>query len=162
LAVTQPQASISQEITYMTNRGVDIKNRKQRGEWAEMCFMARAAAHGLCVAKPYGDSARYDFAIEYQGRFLRVQVKSTKYKRFGSYICHTTSNQPYRANQIDFIAAYVIPLDVWYILPTAALQGKAMVCLSPLRKTSKYGRYREAWDLLRAKPAKSRAAASGR
>ena len=111
----------------MTNRGVDIKNRKQRGEWAEMCFMARAAAHGLCVAKPYGDSARYDFAIEYQGRFLRVQVKSTKYMRFGSYICHTTSNQPYRASQIDFIAAYVIPLDVWYILPTAALQGKAMV-----------------------------------
>jgi len=80
---------------------------------------------------PYGDSARYDFAIEYQGRFLRVQVKSTKYKRFGSYICHTTSNQPYRANQIDFIAAYVIPLDVWYILPTAALQGKAMVCSHP-------------------------------
>jgi hypothetical protein len=162
LPVTQPQTSISQEITFMTNRGIDIKNRKQRGEWAEMCFMARAAAHGLCVAKPYGDSARYDFAIEYQGRFLRVQVKSTKYMRFGSYICHTTSNQPYRANQIDFIAAYVIPLDVWYILPTAALQGKAMVCLSPHRKTSKYGRYREAWHLLRAKPSKSRAAKAGR
>ncbi len=62
----------------MTNRGVDIKNPKQRGEWAEMCFMARAAAHGLCVTKPYGDSAHYDFAIEHQGHFLRVQVKSTK------------------------------------------------------------------------------------
>jgi len=88
----------------MTNRGIDIKNRKQRGEWAEMCFMARAAAHGLCVSKPYGDSARYDFAIEHHGHFLRVQVKSTKYMRFGSYICHTTSTQPYRANQIDFFA----------------------------------------------------------
>jgi hypothetical protein len=78
----------------MTNRGMDIKNRKQRGEWAEMCFMARAAAHGLCVAKPYGDSARYDFAIEHQGRFLRVQLKSTKYMRFGSYICHSTFDGP--------------------------------------------------------------------
>jgi PD-(D/E)XK endonuclease len=64
---------------YMTNRGINIKNRKQRGEWAEMCFMARAATHGLCVAKPYGDSARFDFAIEHHGHFLRVQVKSTKY-----------------------------------------------------------------------------------
>ena len=147
----------------MTNRGVDIKNRKQRGEWAEMCFMARAAAHGLCVAKPYGDSAPYDFAIEYQGRFLRVQVKSTKYKRFGCYICrvHTTS-RPYRADQIDFVAAYVIPLDVWYMLPASAFQRKTQVCLSPHRKTSKYGRYREAWDLLKAKSSKSRAAAAGR
>jgi hypothetical protein len=146
----------------MTNRGIDIKNRKQRGEWAEMCFMARAAAHGLCVAKPYGDSARYDFAIEHEGHFLRVQVKSTKYMRFGSYICHTTSTQPYRANQIDFFAAYVIPADAWYILPASALQGKAMVCFSPHRKTSKYGRYREAWHLLRAKPSKPRAARVGR
>jgi hypothetical protein len=162
LAVSPITTSVSQEITYMTNRGVDIKNRKQRGEWAEMCFMAQAAAHGLCVAKPYGDSASYDLAIEYQGRFLRVQVKSTKYMRFGCYICHTASNQPYRANQIDFIAAYVIPLGVWYILPAAALQGKHMICLSPHRKNSKYGRYREAWHLLRDKPSKSRAAKAGR
>ena len=147
----------------MTNRGIDIKNRKKRGEWAEMCFMARAAAHGLCVAKPYGDSTRYDFAIEHQGHFLRVQVKSTKYMRFGSYICrvHTTS-RPYRADQIDFVAAYVIPADAWYILPAGAFQKKTQVCLSPHRKTSKYGRYREAWHLLRAKPSKSHATRSGR
>jgi hypothetical protein len=80
----------------------------------------------------------------------------------GSYICHTTSTAHYRANQIDFIAASVIPADVWYILPAAALQGKHMICLSPHRKTSKYRRYREAWHLLRAKPAKARKAASGR
>jgi hypothetical protein len=157
------QTSIFQEITFMTNRGIDIKNRKQRGEWAEMCFMARAAAHGLCVSKPYGDSARYDFAIEHQGHFQRVQVKSTKYMRFGSYICRVySSSRPYSANQIEFVAAYVIPADAWYILPAAAFQSKAMVCLSPHRKTSKYGRYREAWHLLRAKPSKSHAARAGR
>jgi hypothetical protein len=126
--------------------------------------MARAAAHGLCVTKPYGDSAHYDFAIEYQGHFLRVQVKSTKYMRCGSYfICHVnTTNRPYRSNQIDFIAAYVIPLDVWYIIPGDALRGKSQICLSPHRKISKYGRYREAWHLLRGKPQKSRAARAGR
>src|SRR5579863_4523833 len=101
--------------------------------------MAGAAEHGLCITKPWGEMAHYDFAIEHQGRFLRVQVKSTKYKRFGSYICRTTStSRPYRANQIDFVAAYVIPLDVWYMLPDSAFQGKAAVCLSPHRKNSKY------------------------
>jgi hypothetical protein len=147
----------------MTNRGIDIKHPKQRGEWAELRFMARAAEHGLCITKPWGEMAHYDFAIEHQGRFLRVQVKSTKYKRFGSYICRTTStSRPYRANQIDFVAAYIIPLDLWYIIPVRAFRGKPNIYLSPHLKVSKYGRYREAWHLLRAKPPKSRAASAGR
>ena len=147
----------------MINRGIDIKNRKQRGEWAEMCFMAQAAAHGLCVSKPYGDSAQYDFAIEHEGHFLRVQVKSTKYMRFGSYICRVhSSSRPYRPGQIDFVAAYVIPTNTWYIIPAAALHGQVQVCLSPHCLTAKYECYREAWHLLYAKPAKSRTATAGR
>ena len=61
----------------MNNRKRVIKNHKKRGEWAELRFMARAAEHGFHVTKPWGDSARYDFAIDHRGRFLRVQVKST-------------------------------------------------------------------------------------
>jgi PD-(D/E)XK endonuclease len=147
----------------MTNRGMDIKNPKQRGEWAEMCFMARAAAHGLCVTKPYGDSAQYDFIIEHQGHFLRVQVKSTKRKRKDHYCCNVlTSCKPYKLSQIDFVAAYVIPLDIWYIIPVRAFCGRWYIHLSPDLKSSKYGQYREAWDLLRAKPPRSRAAGAGR
>ncbi len=151
-----------QESIFMTNRGIDIKNRKQRGEWAELRFMARAAEHGLSITKPWGDSARYDFATEHRGHFLRVQVKSTKFMRSNSYICHTNSTSGrYSATQIDFVAAYVIPADAWYIIPVHVFQRQDGVCLSPHRKTSKYGRYREAWHLLRAQPAKSRAAAAG-
>ena len=147
----------------MKNRGIDIKNPKQRGEWAEMCFMARAAAHGLCVTKPYGDSAHYDFAIEYQGRFLRVQVKSTMRKRKDHYCCNViTSRKPYKKGQIDFVAAYVIPLDVWYIITAHAFRGRWYISLSPHLNKSKYGRYREAWHLLRAKTPKSRAAKAAR
>src|SRR5438552_12970322 len=53
------------------------RHPKRRGEWVELQFMARAAAHGLTVSKPWGDSARYDFIVEQRGRFRRVQVKST-------------------------------------------------------------------------------------
>jgi hypothetical protein len=163
LAVTQPQTSISQEITFMKNRGIDIKHPKQRGEWAELRFMARAAEHGLCITKPWGEMSHYDFAIEYEGRFVRVQVKSTMYKRQGTYVCNVLANNgPYAANQIDFVAAYVIPEDVWYIIPAHIFQRQCHVHLSPHLKRSKYERYREAWHLLRAKPSKSRAAKAGR
>jgi len=149
----------------MTNRGIDIKHPKQRGEWAELRFMARAAEHGLCITKPRGEMAHYDFAIEHQGRFLRVQVKSTKHqrKRQRCYLCNVHGwNGPYGANQIDFVAAYIIPLDLWYIIPVRAFRGKPNIYLSPHLKVSKYGRYREAWHLLRAKPPKSHAASAGR
>jgi hypothetical protein len=54
----------------MTGRGADIKNHKMRREWAELRFMARAAEFGLIVTKPWGDSARYDFAVEKKQRNL--------------------------------------------------------------------------------------------
>jgi hypothetical protein len=139
----------------MTNRGIDIKHPKQRGEWAELRFMTRAAEHGLSITKPWGEMAHYDFAIEHKGHFLRVQVKSTMYKRRHSYLCNVRgSNGPYGANQIDFVAAYLIPADLWYIIPAYAFRGKPHVYLSPHLKVSQYGRYQEAWHLLRAKPQK--------
>ncbi len=131
------------------NQGIDIQHPKQRGEWAELCFMVRAAEHGLAVSKPWGDSAPYDFAVEHGGRFVRVQVKCTMYKRDNSYKCHVTRNGvPYTSAQMDFIAAYVIPADCWYIIPAAVVAGQSHVMLSPHREESRYSRYREAWDLL--------------
>jgi len=138
----------------MTNQGIDIQHPKARGEWAELRFMARAAEHGLCITKPWGDMARYDFAVEHNGRFLRVQVKCTKYKRGHSYKCNVTSNGvPYTTNQLDFIAAYVIPADAWYIIPTEATNHQEQILLSPHRQNSKYDRYKEAWHLLCGEPA---------
>ena len=68
----------------MTKPRVKIKHCKRRGEWAEMRFMAMAAENGLEVTKPFGDTAHYDFAVEHQGKFARVQVKSTVAKCGGA------------------------------------------------------------------------------
>jgi hypothetical protein len=52
--------------------------------------------------------------------------------------------------EIDFVAAYVIMLDLWYIIPAAVVQKrKGHIWLAPLRRRSKYERYLEAWHLLR-------------
>jgi hypothetical protein len=133
----------------MKTSATPIKNHKLRGEWAEMRFMTRAAEHGIMVSKPWGDSAPYDFMIEHNGRVLRVQVKSTDCKRDNCFKCHVASNGvPYPKDRLDFIAAYVIPADVWYIIPVAIVGTQTHLLLAPHRKNSKYGRYKEAWRLL--------------
>ena len=136
--------------------GINIQHAKLRGEWAELLFMARAAEHGLAIVRPWGDSAAYDVGLvlaakpEARPLFLRVQVKSTKCKHGNSYQCQVASNGvPYRLADLDFIAAYVIPVAAWYIIPIAATNHQPVVLLSPHRPKSKYAKYQEAWHLLR-------------
>jgi hypothetical protein len=45
-----------------------ITDKKLRGEWAELCFMVRAAEHGLQLSKPWGEMRSYDFVV---GRLRR-------------------------------------------------------------------------------------------
>ncbi len=82
--------------------------------------------------------------------FLRIQIKSTQCKRGDAYKCHVDSNGvPYLLNQLDFIAAYIITVAVWYIIPLEATHGQSEVLLAPHRPKSKYAKYQEAWHLLR-------------
>jgi PD-(D/E)XK nuclease superfamily protein len=96
----------------MKNNGMKIKHPKLRGEWAAMCFMTRAAEHGLCVTRPWGEMSRYDFAVEYKARFVRVQVKSTMFLDHGGYTVMVRGwRGKYTGDPFDFVAAYLIPLE---------------------------------------------------
>ena len=124
---------------------------KLRGEWAEIRFLARASEHGLHVSKPYGDCLPYDFIVESNGRMFRVQVKSTAYKRpngAGYECCIGPSRAPRHRAKMDFLAAYVIPEDVWYIIPYPELTATTGINLNPRSQGNAYRQYREAWDLL--------------
>ena len=52
-----------------------------------------------------------------EGRFLRIQVKSTEMWMGGSYLCqlHGCGERLYTAKEIDYFGVYVLPDDVWYI-----------------------------------------------
>jgi hypothetical protein len=77
-------------------QGAAIKSHKERGEWAELQFMARATGLGLGVSKPWGESRPYDVGIEHGQRYMRVQVKSTIYKIGKSYVCNTRPDNDLR------------------------------------------------------------------
>jgi PD-(D/E)XK endonuclease len=127
----------------------------QRGEWAELEFMARAAERGLRVSKPYGNSGRYDVVVENdKGRLWRVQVKSTLYwRRNREYSLNVLGPKrtPYRDGDIDFLAILLVPLRTWYIIPFAATRRCFSLHFTAHSKRHKWRKYREAWELLRGK-----------
>jgi hypothetical protein len=131
------------------NQGQHIAHAKRRGEWAELRFMQHAIELGFRVTKPWGETAPYDVATDHHGLFRRVQVKCTLYQRGDSYVCTICSSHViYTPDQLDFFAAYVIPIDLWYILPIRSTNHQPTVVLSPHLKQCKYSKYEEAWHLL--------------
>jgi hypothetical protein len=138
--------------------GVGVKKQKKRGandfkkrgEWVELKFLAEAAQRNLPTSKPYGDSENFDVVVGRPGKFVGVQVKSTSYLQSNGYHCNLTprSHQPYAAGSFDFLAAYIVPENVWYIIPSKVIHGKGIVMLYPNLPTAKYEQYREAWNLL--------------
>jgi hypothetical protein len=115
--------------------------------------MARAADRGLNVSKPHGDSASYDVGVEQNGRFLRIQVKSTTYQRRGSFMCNiarANKRERYGPGKLDFFAVYLVPIDLWYIIPFAVVDDVRTLSLTP-RSGHKFAQYMEAWNLLRGR-----------
>lgn len=131
---------------------------KQRGELAEMRFMLKAAGLGYGVAKPWGDSERYDFVLDSGERFWRVQVKSTYVARAPKYAvnaCKQGGNRrktAYTPKEIDILVAYIVAEDVWYVIPVAAFAPRIHLHFFPSgsRKGGLYEKYREAWGLMKA------------
>ena len=139
-----------------------IKDKKERGEWAESVFIARASEEGLPASKPWGDSRSFDCVVGRPGKFVAVQVKCTVFKNpeGEGYICSTcSSHKPYRPGAFDYLAAYVIPEDAWYIIPAKLVRGLKSISLCTVGGEAKYEEYREAWHLLRQAAAVSEAAA---
>jgi PD-(D/E)XK endonuclease len=129
-----------------------IKNtRKRRGEVAESVFLAKAVSMGFGVAKPWGDSERYDFILDSGGELWRVQVKSAYVgTREGGYTVHAYGNEnrvAYTAEEVDVVVGYVVPEDAWYVIPIQAFAGIKTVKVFPAsrRMRSKHEKFREAW-----------------
>ena len=127
-------------------------NPKRRGELAELAFMRKAASLGLAVAKPWGDSDRYDIVVRFENTFWRVQIKSVldKSPSRDHYRVQTADSRKhtYSAKDIDFLVAYIFAEDIWYVIPAHIVENKKSLCLTPGSKRSSVDLYREAWKLM--------------
>lgn len=128
-----------------------IRDKKERGEWVESIFLMRATELSIPVCKPWGDSRHFDFVVGRPRRFRAVQVKCTVFalENGEGYICSVCScHRPYPPGSFDFLAAYVIPEDAWYIIPEREIRGLKSISLCTQASEAKYEKYREAWHLL--------------
>jgi hypothetical protein len=133
----------------MKKRIPKITDKKRRGEWAEMIFMTRAAERGIAISRPWGESRSYDFVVGRPGSFVAVQVKSTVFELEQGWVCKVRSgNKPYPRGSFDYLAAYVVFEDAWYIIPEEEVQGMENISLHTGSSRANYEKYREAWDLL--------------
>ncbi len=91
--------------------------------------MAQAARRRFSVCTPWGETRAYDVGVEHRPNFLRVQVKSSSYRRGDGYCCQLLPNhvkkQDYTLEQIDLFAAYVIPVGAWYLSSVAGARRAA-------------------------------------
>jgi hypothetical protein len=161
----RPRTSVVSDSNNKPRHG---HTRKRLGELAELAFMHKAASQGFGVAKPYGDSDRFDFIVSWDRHLWRVQVKSTRTAHRGVYEIGAHGCwggfDVYTKDEIDLIAAYVVPEDTWYLIPIEATRGRKRLCLHPnvpRKECYKYEKYREAWWLMKSNR-KSKAAKSSR
>lgn len=151
-----------------------------KGTWSEGKFFTRITALGFVVNKPWSHAQGYDLIIEMRGHMLRIQVKAAFKARGNYYQFHLESGRDPQTGawQTDFIACYIVPLKLWYIIPVSELPVESdMLILVPgaprtdnlasaaigvsgrpirPRRTRSYEECREAWHLLFPRAAANR------
>ena len=148
----QPPSPPTEELFQI--QAIGVPTRKRRGEVAEAAFLAKASGLGFAVAKPWGDSERYDFILDFGHGFLRVQVKSTQRYAESRYRVKAGGwKSTYTGDEIDFLVAYIVPEDLWYVVPIAAFASRKGLRFYPHSgRNALLEKYREAWCLMACPP----------
>jgi hypothetical protein len=128
----------------------------RQGDLGEAAFIHKAIGLGFMVAKPHGHNHPYDFIVEGGSGFRSVQIKACSHIWHGLYqmcVCRHRDGAAcaYTESEIDFVAAYIIPEETWYVLPVREVLGRTALGFRPkgYPHADPYAHYREAWHLLR-------------
>ena len=133
--------------------GSSTVGETQRLEY-EFLFMYEATRRGYKII-PFSEG-RYDCVLDNGDRLLRIQIKSSSCNQRGSYKIRTIhfkghgeggrgSVATYNKEKIDFLVAYIIPEETWYIFPINEVAGKQAVSVG--KHTNRMEKYRDAWQL---------------
>lgn len=109
-----------------------MNDTKQKGLVTELQCETYFVKLGYTVLTPLGEDSRYDFVIDVDGKFLRIQVKTCKVldDKFSFYATSTRVNSKgvikkfYDKTQIDYFATfcnevcYLIPVEMCKVMRT--------------------------------------------
>jgi|DEB0MinimDraft_10_1074344.scaffolds.fasta_scaffold70517_1 hypothetical protein len=123
-----------------------------KGDIAELYFMARAMELGLKVTVPLTHNIPYDVATDNGQGLKRIQIKSTTYQEDPGTFCVSVGKgmnykERYKLGQFEYYALNIVPLDLWYIIPQEIIKVKK-IRIRPQRESCRFKDFKEAWTLL--------------
>ncbi|MDD3296800.1 MAG: group I intron-associated PD-(D/E)XK endonuclease [Candidatus Omnitrophica bacterium] len=135
---------------------------KLKADIAESAVVTELLKRGFNVLRPLGDRLPYDLGVDFQGRLIRLQVKSAwfnaKSKCYIADARRTKTNRRrmlrsrYTKGDFDFAVIYIADLNVFYIMPVSIFSGyRSTITLIEKDKRQRKplsANYRERWDLL--------------
>jgi hypothetical protein len=103
-------------------------------ELAKRVFVRKAQSLGFRLRKPDGENLPYDFLLNSGKLTWRIEVKAIQSGDDLDHLdlghlnlernglgrrtrCSGNDDRHCKAHQVDFVAAYEVPLDTWYIIP---------------------------------------------
>lgn len=91
------------------------------GTYAEYLFASECIKRGYSVSFPLMDSSPYDCVVDYKGRLIKVQVKSTekkplKHRRTVNASLNNAKSK-YTLELVDFFAVYSTYYNGFFIFP---------------------------------------------
>ncbi len=119
--------------------------------WGQPPSAVRAARKYRAAAAPQKHRLWQSRPPDPSPPLWRAQVKCSTQISAGLYRvnAHRRSNGravPYLPSEIHFFAAYIIPEDIWYILPLHAIRGvTGLLFRRRDPRPGRYDAYREAW-----------------
>lgn len=110
-----------------------MMNTQSKGSITELKIAAKLIERGYTVCMPYGNNARYDLVIEKNGKFERIQCKTShieeKCIRFNTTSQHILTGERFTyETEIEYFGVYSPELDKCYLVPSS-LGGKSSIGL---------------------------------
>jgi hypothetical protein len=111
-------------------------NTKRKGNIGEAKAIAEFVSAGITVCIPFGDNEVYDFVIEVNHIFKKVQVKTIQNpKENGSVELKLTSRRygvdhNYAKSEIDIFVLYCVDLDTCYFVDFSKVTNRRSFTIS--------------------------------
>lgn len=120
-----------------------MSSSNRMGDVAEFLFDAGSVQRGYVVCRPIHAGTVYDRVVENNGRFYKVQIKSTqKQTKIGGYRINLLRNNKkgYTKEMVDVFAVYINETNTWYLFKNNGVNSIYI-------KSKKTDRFKENWKI---------------
>lgn len=74
-------------------------NSKTKGQLSEARVLYEFQKYHIPVCLPWGDNERYDMIAEFDGKFNRIQIKTSNEENNGAVMCYARSSTNHTTNK---------------------------------------------------------------